>query len=671
MSNFAIGQSFSDNFDSYTAGAYLGVASSNWDTWSGTAGGADDVQIVNDQAYSGSNSIYFEASASTGGPDDVVLPFGGAYTTGNFNYTMSMLIDAGAGAYFNFQAETTVGQVWTLECTINQDGDFNIGNTDGTMLTGNIDISTWTELQFEIDLDLNEWDFIVDGTSEGTFSNTVNKIASLNIYAYNGTNGGNGVAKFWVDDVSYNYTSSTLPNLNGAVSAISPITGLVGQNKKPSVTVKNLGNTTITSFDVEVDYNGSQVSQSITGVSLLSYEEYTVDFTQGVALISGTTTLTATVSNVNGMATDDDATDDVKTTVVSPMLPGLNKMVVVEEGTGTWCGWCPRGTVWMERMQENYPDHFIGIAVHNGDPMTNADYDAGMGTLINGYPSALVDRTGDIDPAAMEPPFLEQVQLDATGALCHSAEFNNTTGEMTVKLHVTLLGSINSSWSVAMALTENDVTGTSTQYAQANYYSGGANGQLSGAGHDWHTAANPVPASQMEYDHVARVIAPSFNGLAGSFPTGGSASEEFDFEFVVPVSTDWNLDNMHVITMLLNDNGEFDNGFQSSYAEASEAVCTIDTTTGVNDAVQFSQTSLSVYPNPAQNNVNIKLNLKNDEQTTLVVRDVLGRVVYTTMIVDQIGLFELNLDLTKVNSGLYVVEARSESGASSSRFIKE
>lgn len=39
--------------------------------------------------------------------------------------------------------------------------------------------------------------------------------------------------------------------------------------------------------------------------------------------------------------------------------------VVVEEGTGTWCGYCPRGTVAIKRMNEKYPDQFIGIAVQD------------------------------------------------------------------------------------------------------------------------------------------------------------------------------------------------------------------------------------------------------------------------------------------------------------------
>src|SRR2546423_868491 len=83
-------QSFSDNFDSYTAGAYLGVSSTSWKTWTSSPGGADDIKISNAKAKSGSNSLYFASAVSPGGPSDIVLPFTGVYNTGNFVMSMQM-----------------------------------------------------------------------------------------------------------------------------------------------------------------------------------------------------------------------------------------------------------------------------------------------------------------------------------------------------------------------------------------------------------------------------------------------------------------------------------------------------------------------------------------------------------------------------------------------------
>ena len=54
--------------------------------------------------------------------------------------------------------------------------------------------------------------------------------------------------------------------------------------------------------------------------------------------------------------------------------------IVAEEGTGTWCGYCVRGIVALEEMNKKYPDNFIGIAIHSGDPMA-------VEGLINEYAS--------------------------------------------------------------------------------------------------------------------------------------------------------------------------------------------------------------------------------------------------------------------------------------------
>lgn len=640
-------QSFSDDFEAYTAGALLGNQSMIWTTWSGNGGGADDVPVVDDTAASGNNSIYFEASSSAGGPDDVVLPFGSVIDAGEFNFEMNMLLDANSGAYFNFQAQTTVGQEWTLECNITEAGDFSIGNTGGSLLTGNFNPGGWNNLKFEIDLDLNSWNFLVNDVSQGMFSNTVNQLASVNIFAYNGN--GNGTAKFWIDDVAYEHITTTLPDLNAAVSAVTAMSGLTGSTKPPTVTVKNLGVNAITSFDLAVTYNGNTINESITGVNLASYDESDIELSSTVTLASGTNNLVATVSNVNGAGADDDPTDDSKTIVVSPVDPGLNKRVVVEEATGTWCGWCPRGAVWMERMQLTYPEHFIGIAVHNGDPMTNADYDAAIGDLIGGYPSSLVDRTPEVDPSQMEPEFLDQVVLDAAASLCHSAKYIESSGELEVTLVTTLAAAIENDWTVAVAITEDNVTGTASNYGQTNYYAGGGSGQLSGAGHDWHTSPSVVPASQMEYDHVARLIAPSFEGLSNAFPDGGSANELHSFVFTLALDAAWDTNEMHVVTMLINGDGVIDNGHQTTLEEALAADCSV---TGVAN-VTFESPKLSAYPNPAEDSFTAAVVASTSSVTKLELWNAMGQLVASQSLPAARGLQSVDFSTEHLATGVY------------------
>lgn len=60
------------------------------------------------------------------------------------------------------------------------------------------------------------------------------------------------------------------------------------------------------------------------------------------------------------------------------------RTVVMEEFTGTWCGWCPRGMRAIELLSEKYGEGFIPIAIHSGDDFYCADFQY----ILNNYGSA-------------------------------------------------------------------------------------------------------------------------------------------------------------------------------------------------------------------------------------------------------------------------------------------
>ncbi len=70
---------------------------------------------------------------------------------------------------------------------------------------------------------------------------------------------------------------------------------------------------------------------------------------------------------------------------------------VLEEYTGTWCGYCPRGLVGLEVMTRLYPDRFIGLSYHNADPMCVVNDASQYPSAISGYPAAFLDRIYETD----------------------------------------------------------------------------------------------------------------------------------------------------------------------------------------------------------------------------------------------------------------------------------
>ena len=345
IASASFAQQFSDDFESYTTGQYLGEQSQDWTTWSGNVGaGAGDDIVVSEgaDANSGTKYLHFEGTGANGGPADVVLPFGGEHSSGTFNYTMSLKVIS--GAYFNFQSDEVVGRDWAIDVHMDGTGGLEVGDDGAGVVyfTSDFPLNEWFEMELDINLTNNNWRIFINGEEKGSWSNNSNQIALLDLYPTAGD-------EFFVDDVSYTYEQFVLPQTNGAVFNIAPLSGLEDQEKLVTAEFRNLGVNEITSFELLASTATSSATYTASGMSLNSYDIVSVEFNDPITLKGGEE-LTVEVVKVNGVAGDDDSSDDSKTISVTAIVPTEGKMVVGEEGTGTWCGWCPRGMDAMEEM---------------------------------------------------------------------------------------------------------------------------------------------------------------------------------------------------------------------------------------------------------------------------------------------------------------------------------
>jgi len=200
---------FLDDFESYNVGEYLGAVSPDWTTWSGTTGGMEDVQITAADAHSGTKSIYFSSTDSSGGPQDVVLPFGAEYDNGVFTFEMWMKVEAGKGGYFNFQADDIVAQSWAVDVLFLETGAVDVQSQQAQVMSGAYPTDTWFKVNWNINLSTNNWQLLINDIPLGSFANSDNRIASLDLYPVNSQ--GNNLSGFYVDDVSYTHTPPAPP----------------------------------------------------------------------------------------------------------------------------------------------------------------------------------------------------------------------------------------------------------------------------------------------------------------------------------------------------------------------------------------------------------------------------------------------------------------------------
>jgi hypothetical protein len=411
--------------------------------------------------------------------------------------------------------------------------------------------------------------------------------------------------------------------------------------------VMNEGTTNITSYDVSYTVNGGpEQVYSVTGINLALGAIH--NFTHNIPINVGEPgpyEIVVTVDNVNS-GQDLNMENNTITKLVSavPYLPA--KKVLAEEATGTWCGWCPRGTCNMNYMAETYPETWIGVAVHNGDPMVVADYDGAMGGIIPGfagYPSVTTDRTsGDSDPSDLEAGYLRRINAisPATIAIVNAA-WNPETRELSFDLESEFVAAVNSELRFGVIFTEDGLSGTSSQWAQANYYSGGGQGVMCG----FETLPNPVPAAQMVYDHVARKILDTPYGTPNSLPTEIAAGETVSYHYSYVLPDTWNYDNLHVIGFLVD----------SETKEILNAENVISSWVGVESGL-FDK-AVTVYPNPAGDFTKIDFTLNQASKARVDVYDMFGKLVYSVKESNlPAGKNSITVQSNTFTNGMYVMK---------------
>ncbi|MBK7008887.1 MAG: T9SS type A sorting domain-containing protein [Saprospiraceae bacterium] len=637
--------SFSDDFESYTVGEYLGPQSDKWTTWSVKDGTTEDTKITNAKAASGTKSIYFSSTSASGGPQDVVLPFTDAYTSGVYKIGMKLFIEDGKTGYFNLQAEKVIGTTWAIDVNFNTDGTVVLTGGGSTLASGKYPQGEWFAFEIAGNISANLWATSVNGGSLGTFTLASNKVASIDIYPANAN------ASFYVDDFYYSQDVFTpKPNdigISGVTVAPRDLTGI----KSPlGVNITNLGASTVNDMEIEFQYGSLSGKKTVTGLNLASLGSKSILFDEEITVLAGANPIQVSAKLIG--ATDDDAANNASASSTTGVTPAADKFVIAEEATGTWCGWCPRGAVMLDRLSKRYPDYFIGIAVHNADPMVVTDYDAGIRGLsgFTGFPSATVGRTAIIDPLAIETAFFSRVIEAPKSSVRVGASFDETSRVIKLSPKITFKANVSGSYKMAVVIVEDSVRGTATGYAQANYYSGGAQGPMGG----YELLPNPVPANKMTYNHVARVLTGGFKGTA--LPLNSYKKDDvvyMNFEATIPAGV--KLENIHIIPILFAPSGLIDNGYPAKLEEALAEGFTV----GAND-ITFNG-DVVIYPNPVAFESIIDLTLDNPAEVSVEIYDMTGKLVGSKNYGKLSGSNELLLNASNLNNGTYL--ARIKAGA--------
>ena len=234
------------------------------------------------------------------------------------------------------------------------------------------------------------------------------------------------------------------------------------------------------------------------------------------------------------------------------------KNVLLEEATGTWCSYCPTGIYYIDSLMHTY-DNVIAIAIHTNDVMACEDYFEKA--KFTSAPSANIGRrfTGK-NPDEWFAAVQDEMNYTPKASVVVTTQFEEATRLLTAIVTVTALENMEGTYTVGGVVCEDAVSGTTSQYNQANQYS---NYYFPVGGFE--DLPNPVPAYRIAYDHVARQLLSPYEGETG-FPMTLAKGQSFaqTFTYYLPEAYDHNY--IRVVGIVLNENGTVDNAGISAYA---------------------------------------------------------------------------------------------------------
>ena len=273
------------------------------------------------------------------------------------------------------------------------------------------------------------------------------------------------VAMFCCSNRLYAESYSLVPSTGSKVYV--PINASSGKGK---LLITNYSNGIVLNFEYKLSFQGTIILEKkhIMKEPLRRMDVATVEIDVPPHNQLSETELQVEITKVNGEVN--------RATIPYATLPRVTvtqvprRRVVVEEYTGMWCQYCPRGIALMENLENKYADDFIGIAIHSGDPLYCLDYAWNLGK-VRGFPTLEMNRSRKLTYYTAINEFEEEKAMGADMDIDVSAQWDSNKEKITVTPHVTFrVAPKDGAYAVAYVLTEDGMAKFS--WMQNNNFSG-------------------------------------------------------------------------------------------------------------------------------------------------------------------------------------------------------
>ena len=286
-----------------------------------------------------------------------------------------------------------------------------------------------------------------------------------------------------------------------------------GETASVPVKIKNTGSKPVTSISYTITTGDVTTAEQTIDVDETTFNNYTsvmIPFQSDEEMRKYSKQVT--ITKVNGA--ENAAENKTVSGTLITIFENADVMPVVEEFTGTWCGWCTVGMDGLQKMHEKYGNKVALIAAHGNDPMEISDYYAIM-NRGNGFPSSFVNRRYSVYPAAVNLDYYLTWELSSSTVANIKAEAMWTSTEKeTIKIDTNtrfLYSEDGGDYGLAYVLVADGLKGTGSDWSQANNLSGNAEYKNI---EFWYNA--PARVSGYEFNHVAVGAWDIEKGVSGS-----------------------------------------------------------------------------------------------------------------------------------------------------------
>jgi thiol-disulfide isomerase/thioredoxin len=255
---------------------------------------------------------------------------------------------------------------------------------------------------------------------------------------------------------------------------------------------------------------------------------------------------------VYGVYTDNGVVVTTNTEPFRVIIP--KRKVVIEDYTGTWCGYCPIVTAAIDETHELTDDIAI-VTIHksgSGDPdllhFPQVD-ELREAFGVFGYPTAKINRTTDWLNPYDPDEVLSMAGVDTNFAIAINSEISDEN-ELVVEVEVVYEEGSMTGDKLVVYLLESGIL-----QDQTNYYNNDPTSP-------YYQLGNPIP--DFEQNHGLRN---SFTNLTGDEITGTAALETITRTFSLAIPEYYNNENLSIVAMVVNSDNSTRNAQTANVGE--------------------------------------------------------------------------------------------------------